>query len=88
MKGQREKSKASAYPVSEARREMHAIGKTKLEYHTRAVVREIEGYDKSRVIKKGLERKVMDIMDEIIALGEQQCDDDLGSLWSEWDKEC
>lgn len=86
MKGQRENSRVAPYPVSEARKEMLVIGKTKLEYHTRAVVREMESSNDSRDSKRILERGITNIMSKIIALGGQQGDDELRDLWPEWDR--
>ena len=88
LKGQRERSQASPYPVMEARREIQSIGKAKLEYHVKAVIKELDGYGKSSGSKKSWEGRVMDITRKILELGDKQADQELDRLWSEWDKEC
>ena len=52
MMGRTERTRATPYPETDARKAMVTIGKGKLAFHVRAVHREIEQYNETRSEKK------------------------------------
>ena len=86
MKGNVQRTRASPYLVSDARRAILQIGKGNIAYHIRTVVKEMESYNQTREEKRILYNRIMKVADKITALDQRPGGVELERLWAEWDK--
>ena len=86
MPGKTERSKTAPFPKLEARKAMLDIGKGRLAFQIRAILREMEEYNEPRAQKRILHERITRIADKIASLEHGPEDSELMELWATWDR--